>query len=125
MHDYLVHGLSLAITLGIRWKGISVPDAKVVAKFTKSLTIELQSIIRYKGVWNPKFGDYILPHKFLHIHIPEISQSFRLCPFGEVIDSYQNESSIARCSGKWAEDIKPLLCEGQGLLIGFKWPVGW
>ena len=92
VHDYLAHGLNLAITLGIHWRGIFAPNTEVAAKFAKSSTVELQSIIRYKGVRNPKPSDYILPYEFLHIYVPDISQSLRLCLFGEVIDGYQNES---------------------------------
>ena len=109
---YLVHGLSLAIALGIHQSRVPVPDAEITAKFAETLAIKLQPIIRYKGVWDPEPGDYILPYEFLHIYVPDISQSLCLHPFGEVINGYQHESSIARCSWKWPEYVQPPLCEG-------------
>ena len=102
----------MAVALEIRWSRIPVPDTEVVAKFTESSAVKLQPVIRYKGVWNPEPSDYILPYKFLHIYVPDIGQSLCLCPFGEVINGYQNKSSIARCSGKRSEYVQPPLHEG-------------
>ena len=78
----------------------------------ESLAVKLQPVIRYKGVRDPEPGDYILPYEFLHIYVLDIGQSLCLCPFGEVINDYQNKSSIAYCLGKKPEYVQPPLCEG-------------
>ena len=112
VHDYLVHDLSLAIALGICWSRIHIPDTEIIAKFAKTSTVKLQPVIRYKGIRDPEPGNYILPYELLHVYIPDIGQSLCLCPFGEIINGYQHESSITRCSRKRPEYVQPPLCEG-------------
>ena len=110
----LVQGFNMAITLRICWGGILVFYAKITTKLTKGSTIELQPVIRYEGVRHPKPCNYVPLHKLFNVYILDISQCLRLCPFGEVIDSYQNKLSITHGLGKWAENVQPPLCKGLG-----------
>ena len=104
----------MAITLRICWGGILVFYAKITTKLTKGSTIELQPVIRYEGVRHPKPCNYVPLHELFNVYILDISQCLCLCPFGEVIDSYQNKPSITHGLGKWAENVQPPLCKGLG-----------
>ena len=104
----------MAITLRICQGGILVFYAKITTKLTKGSTIELQPVIRYEGVHHPKSCNNVPLHELFNVYILDISQCLRLCPFGEVIDSYQNKPSITHGLGKWAENVQPPLCKGLG-----------
>ena len=72
IHNCLVNGFSLSIALRIRWGRVSVPDAEIIAKLTEGPAIELQPVVRYKRVQQPKSSDYILPYELLNIHVSNI-----------------------------------------------------
>ena len=84
----LVNGLSFPIALRICQGRVPIRDAEIMAKIAEGPAVELQSIVGDKGVRHPKSSDYILPHKFLDVHVPNVGQRFGLCPLGEVINRY-------------------------------------
>ena len=43
-----------------------------MAKLMEGRAVKLQSIVGDKGVRHPKSIDYILPQKFLDVHIPNV-----------------------------------------------------
>ena len=43
-----------------------------MAKLMEGRAVKLQSIVGDKGVRHPKSIDYILPRKFLEVHIPNV-----------------------------------------------------
>ena len=68
-----------------------------MAKIAEGSTIKLQSIIGDEGVRHSKSCNDILPYKLFDVNVPNVSHYFDLCPFSEVINSYQYESSVASC----------------------------
>ena len=51
---------------------VPIRDAEITAKLVEGPTVKLQSIVGDKGVRHPKSNDYILPQKFLDVHIPNV-----------------------------------------------------
>ena len=85
IHYNLIYSLDLFIPLWISRCGIPIRNAQVTIVPLEGFVIKLKTIVRDKGMRDPKPSDNIFPNKSLGIHIPDICQWFSFNPLGEVI----------------------------------------
>ena len=67
-YDFIV-SLGLYIPLWISQGGVPIPNAQITTVSLEGLTTKLKTIVRNKGVRDPKSSDNIFPHESLGVHI--------------------------------------------------------
>ena len=65
----------------------------------------MKTIVRDKGMRDPKLGDNVFLDKLLSIHISDVRQWFNFDPFGEIICADQQISLVTYYFGKRANNI--------------------
>ena len=72
IHDDLIYGLSLPISLRVGWSGIPVFYSQIRTVFLEGFTVKLKTVIRDEDVGNTEPRNYVLPDESFDIHIPDI-----------------------------------------------------
>ena len=109
IHCDLVDSLDLSIPQWISRSGIPILNAQVTTVPPKGFAIKLKTIVRDKGMRDPKSSDNIFSHKYLGIHVPDVYQWFSFNPLGEVIRTDQQPSLIPCYPRKMSYNIQALL----------------
>ena len=87
------------------WGRIVILDSELGAKVFEFLVIELLSIIRYQCFWDFEPANYGLPNKVAYLFLNDCCQQLGLCPFGEVVHSYNGKFALTSFNGQGAEYV--------------------
>ena len=79
--------------------------SKLDTNFFEFLVVEMLSIIRYQCFWDSKPIDYGSPYEVTYLLLGDCCQWLCLCPFGEVVPSYNGEFALNSSNGQGAEYV--------------------
>ena len=88
------------------------------AKSFELFVVELCAIVGDDGFGDAETGNDVLPYKSYDLLLGNGCQRLSLHPFGEVIHSDDEESSLPRGRWEWAEEVHSSLREGPCAIKG-------
>ena len=87
------------------WGRIVILDSELGAKVFEFLVIELFSIFGYQCLWDSEPADYGSPNEVTYLLLSDYGQWLSLCPFGEVVHSYNDEFALTSSNGQGPEYV--------------------
>ena len=101
----LVNNFSLSVPLRVYWSGVPIYNSQLTTVSFKGFAVELESIVRYKGMRYLEASENVFLEKFLYIHILDICQRLRFNPFGEIVCADQQIFLVSCCFRKGVNNI--------------------
>jgi len=104
----LVSSLGLPVGLRVFYRGRNKLDAQVVIEGLQASVNKLSPIISYYRVWDAESANNALPYEILHVFGRDECKGFGLDPFGEVVDSHEEELRLPFSWSKRTDNVHPL-----------------
>ena len=82
------------------WGRIVILDSDLGVKVFEFWVVEPLSIIRHQCFWDSEPAYYGSPNKVAYFLLGDCCQWLGLCPFGEVVHSYDGEFALTSFNGQ-------------------------
>ena len=104
----LIGALGLPISLRVFYRGRNRLDAQVAVNGLQSSVNKMSAIISYYCVRDAKYANNAIPYEILHDFGRDGCKGFDLNPFGEVVDSHEEELGLPFSWRKGTDNVHPL-----------------
>ena len=89
----------------MNWGQIVILDSELGAKISEFWDVELLAVIRHQSFRDSKPTNYGPPNEVAYLLLGDLCQWLGLCPFGEVVHSYNGEFALTSSNGQGAEYV--------------------